>query len=56
MLLLLAENGSLIHRYSGARTVENLAEFARVRARGRGRGRLRGRLRARWRSSRSSRG
>ena len=32
MLLLLAENGSRIHRYSGARTVENLAEFARVRA------------------------
>ena len=32
MLLLLAENGSRIHRYSGARTVDNLAEFARVRA------------------------
>jgi protein disulfide-isomerase-like protein len=30
MLLLLADNGSHIHRYSGPRTVEKLAEYARV--------------------------
>ena len=30
MLLLLADNGSLIHRYSGGRTLEKLTEFARV--------------------------